>query len=60
MDEEGLQSTSNKLIHIGRPIPMENSDVFLSEVEKLDYAAKEEDEDIRTMIKNLVSTYNIS
>ncbi len=56
MDEEGLQDTDNKLIHIGKPIEMSVDDV-LKEVEELDMAAKEETEDIRDRIKKLVPTY---
>ncbi len=58
MDEEGLQDTDNKLIHIGKPIEMEEEEVF-KEVEELDAAAKEEREDIRDRIKKLVPTYLI-
>ena len=40
MDEEGLQETPNKLIHIGKPIEMNNK-VFLKELDKLiSYAYK--------------------
>ena len=56
MKEEGLQETANKLIHIGKPIEMEE-ELVLKEVEELDKAAKEEAEDIRIRIKRLVPTY---
>nr|WP_243167781.1 nucleoside-diphosphate sugar epimerase/dehydratase [Anaerocolumna cellulosilytica] len=56
MKEEGLQETANKLIHIGKPIEMEE-ELILKEVEELDKAAKEEAEDIRIRIKRLVPTY---
>jgi FlaA1/EpsC-like NDP-sugar epimerase len=56
LDEEGLQSTANKLIHIGRPIHLDD-EVFFKDLEELDQAAKEEAEDIRELIKKLVPTY---
>lgn len=56
MDEEGLQDTENKLIHIGKPIDMDE-EVLLKEVEELDLAAKDEVEDIRNRVKKLVPTY---
>lgn len=56
MDEEGLQDTDNKLIHIGKPITMDE-EAFFKSVEELDQAAKEEIEDIRRLIKKIVPTY---
>ena len=56
MDEEGLQDTDNKLIHIGMPISMDE-DAFIHAVEELDQAAKDETDDIRQLIKKLVPTY---
>ena len=57
MDEEGLTDTPNKLIHIGRPIKLD--DDFLSRLEKLREALKDEDlVDARKEIKNLVPTYH--
>ena len=57
MDEEGLTETENQLIHIGKPIAMEE-EAFLKSVEELDKIAKEEVEDIRVRIQELVPTYN--
>lgn len=56
MDEEGMQGTENKLIHIGKPFDMEEG-IFLKAVEELDQAAKDEREDIRKLIQNMVPTY---
>lgn len=56
MNEEGLQDTDNKLIHIGKPIDFDE-DIFLKEVDILDKAAKNEVEDIRYLVKKLVPTY---
>jgi len=56
MDEEGLQDTDNKLIHIGMPISMDE-EAFIHAVEEIDQAAKDETDDIRRLIKNMVPTY---
>ncbi len=56
MDDEGFQDTDNKLIHIGKPIDMDE-EAIIKEAEKLNQAAKEETEDIRTRIKQLVPNY---
>lgn len=59
MDEEGLQNTENKLIHIGKPIEMDD-EAFLKAVDELlDKAAKEEADDIREVIQKIVPTYVI-
>ncbi|MDD3173529.1 MAG: nucleoside-diphosphate sugar epimerase/dehydratase [Herbinix sp.] len=59
MDEEGLQDTDNKLIHIGKPIDIDE-EAFLKEVESLDKAAKDETEDIRQLVKKIVPSYKIN
>ncbi len=59
MDEEGLTETENKLIHIGKPITMDE-EALLKAVEELDKSAKEEVEDIRVQMKELVPTYVIN
>ena len=59
MDEEGLVDTDNMLIHIGKPIEMDE-EAFLKEVEFLDQSAREETEDIRSLVKKLVPTYQIT
>ncbi len=57
MEEEGLQSTANKMIHIGRPIEMDE-EKFMEELEELkDYVVKEP-EDIREWVKRIVPTYH--
>ena len=55
MAEEGLQETSNKLIHIGRPIPMEE-EAFATNLAKLKAAVEAEDE-IKDIVKSIVPTY---
>ena len=57
MDEEGLQDTSNKMIHIGKPIDMDEMK-FFSQLEKLNVAAREESPNIRELIKEIVETYH--
>ena len=57
MDEEGLQDTSNKMIHIGKPIDMDEMK-FFSQLEKLNVAAREESPHIRELIKEIVETYH--
>ena len=56
MDEEGLQETPNKLIHIGKPIDMD-ADAFFRDLAELNLESKEEKADVREWIKNLVPTY---
>ena len=58
MEEEGLQETANKLIHIGKPIQFDEEE-FLSRLEELkDYVVSEPD-DIRLYVKRIVPTYSI-
>ncbi|MBO6197384.1 MAG: polysaccharide biosynthesis protein [Butyrivibrio sp.] len=57
MDEEGLQDTANKMIHIGKPIEMDEMR-FFSQLEKLNQAAKDESPEIRDLVKEIVETYH--
>lgn len=57
MDEEGLQETKNKLIHIGKPIQF-NKETFFDELDELKEIAYDESEDIRRYIKKIVPTYH--
>lgn len=58
MDEEGMKETENKLIHIGKPIEMEESQ-FFREIEELIALAREEGEKegILKKLKKIVPTY---
>ncbi len=56
MDEEGLQETANKLIHIGKPIEIDET-VFFCHLKALKDATEQEREDTRTMIQGIVPTY---
>ena len=58
MDEEGLQETPNKLIHIGKPIEM-NDKLFLKELDKLISYAYKNDKDIKEKLAKVVDTYTI-
>ncbi len=57
MKEEGMRSTPNKLIHIGRPI--EISDSFLPDLDKLIEAAWGNPDDIKLKVAEIVDTYTI-
>ena len=56
MDEEGLQETANKLIHIGKPIEMDD-DWFREKLRELDEASKSESDRIRQLVSQVVPTY---
>ncbi len=56
LDEEGLQETANKLIHIGKPIEIDET-IFFCHLKKLKDATEEESEDTRAMIQDIVPTY---
>ena len=58
MDEEGMKTTPNKLIHIGSPIPFD-SDVFLKQLQELMIASYDgQEDDIRTLVAEIVPTYH--
>lgn len=56
MSEEGLRATENKLIHIGRPIDIDETLLFktLDEMKEVMY---DEKADIRHLVKKIVPTY---
>ena len=56
MDEEGLQETENKLVHIGRPIEMDD-EWFRGMLVELDEATRREDDSIRKLVSSIVPTY---
>lgn len=57
MDEEGLQDTANKLIHIGKPIELDESK-FMQQLEALKEYVVTEPDDIREHVKEIVPTYH--
>ena len=56
MDEEGLQDTENKLIHIGKPIEM-NDELFKKQLERLEEAYKVEATNMKDIVAEIVPTY---
>lgn len=56
MSEEGLQETENKLIHIGKPIELDEK-LFLKQLEELKKIANEDSDKIREKIQEIVPTY---
>ena len=56
MDEEGLQETENKLIHIGKPIELDE-DKFMMQLEELKEYVVTEPDDIRSVVKQIVPSY---
>lgn len=58
MAEEGMKDTANKLIHIGRPIEM-NEDEFFHQLEELKDACYQDDEHIKYKVAQMVPTYHL-
>ena len=56
MDEEGLQNTENELIHIGKPIEMDD-EKFLRQLKELDEESRHEDGRIKELVAEIVPTY---
>ena len=56
MKEEGMQETANKLIHIGKPIEMDDEE-FKEQLKKLEAAAKEEVGNMKDIVAEMVPTY---
>ena len=59
MTEEGLQSTSNDLIFIGKPIEL-NSERFLEQLKKLIQSANHNADDIKHELEGICATYTIT
>lgn len=58
MDEEGLQDTENKMIHIGKPIEFDE-DKFLHQLRDLYHVVNNETEDVRSYVQEIVPTYTV-
>lgn len=56
MDEEGLKETANSMIHIGRPLEIDE-DLFFEQLKELKDSSEIEDQDIRPLVKRIVPTY---
>lgn len=57
MDEEGMKDTENKMIHIGKPIDIDE-DKFIRQLDTLKKVMDQEPENIRKIIQEVVPTYN--
>lgn len=57
MEEEGLKETANRLIHVGKPIEMDEMR-FFGQLHRLKEATKKECEDIRPLVQEMVETYH--
>lgn len=58
MDEEGLQDTENKLIHIGKPIKLDEEKLLKTLDEMYEVCINEPDElKVRELVKSIVPTY---
>lgn len=56
MDEEGLQDTDNHMIHIGKPIEIDEEQ-FEEDLYKLGEAANGEESVVRELVQKIVPTY---
>ena len=56
MDEEGMQDTPNKLIHIGKPIAFDTKE-FSEQLDRLYEVANLDSEMIRGEVRKIVPTY---
>jgi FlaA1/EpsC-like NDP-sugar epimerase len=56
LEEEGLENTENELIYIGKPIKLDE-EKFLEDLEVLYEASYKETEAIKSLIQEIVSTY---
>lgn len=56
MDEEGLQETENELIHIGKPIEMDD-EWFQEKLKELDQESRLEDGKIKEIVAGIVPAY---
>ena len=56
MKEEGLQETANKMIHIGKPIEMDD-EKFKEQLTRLDIASRAEVGNMKDIVEEIVPTY---
>ncbi|MCI6121146.1 MAG: polysaccharide biosynthesis protein [Lachnospiraceae bacterium] len=57
MDEEGMTDTPNRLIHIGHPIEVDETQL-LHALDVLEEAAENETDDMRLIVESIVPTYH--
>lgn len=58
MAEEGMKETSNKLIHIGKPIDMDY-DEFRKRLDELKSVCEKDDYSVKKVVSNIVTTYKV-
>ena len=58
MKEEGMQDTENKLIHIGKPIEMDD-ELFKKQLVRLEEAYKAETTEMKKLVAEIVPTYKL-
>ena len=58
MKEEGMQETANRLIHIGKPIEMDD-ELFKKQLARLDAAYRVEDPHMKELVAEIVPTYKL-
>ena len=58
MDEEGMTKTENDLIFIGKPLEIDEENLF-KKIEELYNAAYKEVDNIKQLVHELVPTYKI-
>ena len=59
MSEEGLQSTENDLIHIGKPIEFDE-ELFRQQLEELDELSRLDSPNIKEKVMEIVPTYHMN
>lgn len=59
MDEEGMKNTANRMIHIGKPIELDEHE-FFAQLKELKDECQIENSDIRPLIQEIVPTYHYS
>lgn len=57
MEEEGMKDTANKMIHIGKPIELDEHE-FFAQLKELKDECQIENSDIRPLIQKIVPTYH--
>ena len=57
MEEEGMKDTANRMIHIGKPIELDEHE-FFTQLKELKDECQIENSDIRPLIKKIVPTYH--
>ncbi len=57
MEEEGMKDTANRMIHIGKPIELDEHEFFM-QLKELKDECQIESSDIRPLLKKIVPTYH--